>query len=169
MGLSRDPENVGENHDISFEAPFTLSLASHIDMLFSCVLFVISYFCLLFGWILFLAESLSSLWKYFFFVRIHGSVYIINSLLAANSMCSWEPYLFDCQLRLIKVFHFMRLTIRAAYIFYIFALSKGIDHAQCFLGYVLSTNSSFAFNFLQHHLHIRHKRNYDKQKAVVVA
>jgi len=27
-------------------------------------------------------------------------------------------------------------------------------------------NSSFVFNFLQHHVHIRHRRNYDKQKAV---
>ena len=62
----------------------------------------------------------------------------------------------------------MWLTIRAAYIFYFFALWKGIDHAQSFLGYVLSTNSSFAFDFLQHHVHICHKRNYDKQKAVVV-
>jgi len=40
VGLARAPENVGENHDISFEAPFTLSLASHIDMLFFW------YFCL---------------------------------------------------------------------------------------------------------------------------
>ena len=29
-------------------------------------------------------------------------------------------------------------------------------------------NSSFAVDFLQHHLHIRHMRDYDKQKAVVV-
>jgi len=29
-------------------------------------------------------------------------------------------------------------------------------------------NSSFAFDFLQHHVHIRHRRYYDKQKAVVV-
>jgi len=31
-------------------------------------------------------------------------------------------------------------------------------------------NSSFAFNFLQYHVHIRHRvrRDYDKQKAVIV-
>jgi len=29
-------------------------------------------------------------------------------------------------------------------------------------------NSSFAFDFLQHHAHIRHRRDYDKQKEVVV-
>ena len=29
-------------------------------------------------------------------------------------------------------------------------------------------NSSFAFDFLQHHVHIRHSKNYDKQKAVVM-
>jgi len=34
VALTRAPENVGENHDIRFEAPFTLSLAGHIDMLF---------------------------------------------------------------------------------------------------------------------------------------
>jgi len=34
VALTRAPENVGENHDIIFEAPFTLSLAGHIDMLF---------------------------------------------------------------------------------------------------------------------------------------
>jgi len=27
VALTRAPENVGENHDISFEAPFTLRLA----------------------------------------------------------------------------------------------------------------------------------------------
>jgi len=32
--LSRAPENVAETHDISFEVPFTLRLAGHIDMLF---------------------------------------------------------------------------------------------------------------------------------------
>jgi len=29
-------------------------------------------------------------------------------------------------------------------------------------------NSSFAFKFLQHHVQIRHRRDYDEQKAVVV-
>ena len=29
-------------------------------------------------------------------------------------------------------------------------------------------NSSFAFDFFQHHVHILHRRNYYKQKAVVV-
>jgi len=32
--LTRAPKNVGGNHDISFEALFTLSVAGHIDMLF---------------------------------------------------------------------------------------------------------------------------------------
>jgi len=65
--------DVGETHDINFEAPFTLRLAGHIDMLFfRC------FVCNL--WFLFivqvnavLAESLSSLWKCFFLVRIHCS------------------------------------------------------------------------------------------------
>jgi len=34
VALTRAPENVGETHDISFEAPFTLRLAGHNDMLF---------------------------------------------------------------------------------------------------------------------------------------
>jgi len=34
VGLNKTPKNVGENHDISFEAPFTVRLAGHIDMLF---------------------------------------------------------------------------------------------------------------------------------------
>ena len=29
-------------------------------------------------------------------------------------------------------------------------------------------NSSFTFDFLQHHVHIRHSRDYDKQKTVVL-
>jgi len=37
VALTRAPENVGENHDKSFEAPSPLSLAGHIDMLFSGV------------------------------------------------------------------------------------------------------------------------------------
>jgi len=56
--LTRAPENVGGNHDISFEALFTLSVAGHIDMLFFR-LFVISGF-LLFGLMSFLVESLSN-------------------------------------------------------------------------------------------------------------
>jgi len=28
--------------------------------------------------------------------------------------------------------------------------------------------NSFALDFLQHHVHIRHSRDYDEQKAVVV-
>jgi len=34
VALTRPPENVAETHDISFEAPFTLRVAGHIDMLF---------------------------------------------------------------------------------------------------------------------------------------
>ena len=41
----------------------------------------------------------------------------------------------------------MRLTIRVAYIFYFFTLSKGIDDAQSFLGYVLSTKLFFRIRF----------------------
>jgi len=37
------------------------------------------------------------------------------------------------------------------------------------LATICRPNSSFAFDFLQHHVHIGHRRDYDKQKAVVVA
>ena len=119
---------------------------------------------------LFLAESLTSLWKYFFLARIHCSVYIINSLLAANCMCSWVSYLFRCKSRFLKSFFIIAcgLETRAAYIFCFFTSSKGIVDAQLFIGYILSTKLSFTFDFLQHHLHIRHKRDYDEQKAVVL-
>jgi len=40
MALTRAPGNVGETHDISFEAPFTLRLAGHIDMI------ILPVFCL---------------------------------------------------------------------------------------------------------------------------
>ena len=30
-------------------------------------------------------------------------------------------------------------------------------------------NSSVAFDFLEYHVHIRHRRDYDKQKVVVMA
>jgi len=55
-----------------------------------------------------------------------------------------------------------------AYIFYFFTLSKGIDDAQSFLGYVLSTKLFFAFYSLQHYVHIRRRSDVDEQKAVVV-
>ena len=92
---------------------------SHWHVIFLVFSFVISGFCFLFRWMLFLAESLSSLWKYFFLVRIHCSVYyIIKCLLVACCMCSWVSYLFGCKPQLIKFFHhFMRLTIKGGLYF----------------------------------------------------
>jgi len=76
--------------------------------------------------------------------------------------------------------------------FCFFTLSKGIDDAQLFIGYVLSTklffpigyssasralsvvgyvfttNSPFAFHSFQHNVHIRHRRDNDEHKTVVV-
>jgi len=47
VALTRAPENACENHDISFEAPFTLSLAGYINMpFFPVFLFAISGLCL---------------------------------------------------------------------------------------------------------------------------
>jgi len=41
----------------------------------------------------------------------------------------------------------MRLTIRGALLFYFLLLSKDIDDAQSFLGYVLSTKFFFRIRF----------------------
>jgi len=49
VALTRAPENVGGNHNICFDAPFTLSLAGHTDMLFFRCFCCISGFLLLFG------------------------------------------------------------------------------------------------------------------------
>ena len=48
VALTRTPENVGENRDISFEAPFTLRLAGHIDILFFqcfCLQSLVTAYC----------------------------------------------------------------------------------------------------------------------------
>ena len=60
------------------------------------------------------------------------------------------------------------LQSRAAYIFYSFTLSQDINDAQSFLGKFCRPNYYSAFDFLQHHVHIRHKRGYDKKTTVVV-
>jgi len=97
VALTRAPENVGENHDRrhKFRSTFhTQPGWSYWHVIFPVFTFVISGFCLLFGWMLFLAESLSSFWKYFFLVKIHCSVYIINSLLAAT-VCAVEHRIYS--------------------------------------------------------------------------
>jgi len=48
VALTRAPENVGENQDKGFKAPFTLRLAGHIDMLFFrcfCLQSLVSAYC----------------------------------------------------------------------------------------------------------------------------
>jgi len=76
---------------------------------------------------LFLAESLSSLWKYFFLVRIHFSVYIINSLLAAKSTCIWTSYLFDCKPQLINFFSWFHAAYNQGRLtFFIFLLYQKV-------------------------------------------
>ena len=67
VALTRAPGNEGENQGISLERSFTLSLAGQYwHVIFPVFLFVISGFGLLFGWMLFLAESLCSLWNFFY-------------------------------------------------------------------------------------------------------
>jgi len=148
--LTRAPENVDENHDMSFEAPFALKTGwPYWHVIFPVFLFVISGFCLLFGWMLFLAESLSSLWKYFFLVRIHFSVYIINSLIAAKSTCIWASYLFDCKPQLIKFFFhdFIRLTIKGGLHFLFFLFIERYRHRRTRQGSGGVCRSLTAWNF----------------------
>jgi len=61
-------------------------------------------------------------------------------------------YLFDCKPRLIKLFFSISCSL------HFYTLSKGLDDAKPFLGYVLSIKLSFLFIFsfysLQHHVHI---------------
>ena len=65
--------NVGKypSHPKKFACSYTCAETcwpySHV--IFLVFSFVISGFCLFIGWMLFLAEPLSSLWKYFFLVR----------------------------------------------------------------------------------------------------
>jgi len=87
VALTRALENAGENHATRFKAPFTLSLAGHIDMLFIwcfCLQSLVSAYCS--GECCFLPSH--SLACGNTLVRIHCSDYIMNSLLAANYMCS---------------------------------------------------------------------------------
>jgi len=59
------------------------------------------------------------------------------------------------------------LQLRAVYLF--FRLLNGLRDIQSFLGYVLLTKLCLHSLFsLKHHVHIRHRRDYDEQKAVVV-
>ena len=112
VALTRAPENCRWKSRHKFRSTFYTQPGWpywHVD--FPVFLFVISGSWFLFGWMWFLAVSLSSLWKYFFLAR-YTSAYIISSLLAANCMCSWAPCLLDCKPRPIKSFHgFMRLAM----------------------------------------------------------
>jgi len=81
-----------------------------------------------------------------------------------NTFCNLKsiPYFFDCKARFFSSF-------RAACIFCVISLPKGIDDAQSFLGYaVCRKNSLFTFYSLEHHMYILHMRDYAKQKADVV-
>ena len=167
-------EKKGKNLAVLAKMPrlkrfFSAKLLWHV--IFLVFSFVTSGFCWLFGWMLLLAESPSSLRKYFFLVKIHCSVYTINSLLAANCMFSCAPYLSDCKPRLIKFFHhLMQLTIRGAFHFLFFYFIERYRWRSDFpwlrlAGQVrLSHSISFSITCTS----VTGRRDYDKQKAVVV-
>jgi len=62
----------------------------------------------------------------------------------------------------------MRLTIKGGLHLLFFTLSKGIDDAQSFLGYVLSTKFLFRIRFSSASRARPSQEGYDKQNAVVV-
>jgi len=62
----------------------------------------------------------------------------------------------------------MRLKIKAAYIFYFFTLPKGLEDAQSFLDYVLSTKRFFRIRFSSASRAHPSQGDVDKEKAVVV-
>ena len=148
VALTRAHQNVGETHDIRFEASFTLSLAGHIDMLFFRCLFVIFGFCLLFGWMLFLAESLSSLWKYFCLSKNTPQClyhkYSSRSLLYVQLSIVFIR-LWGTAYKVFSSFHAVYNQGRLKFFF--FTWSKGRDDVQSFLSYVLSTKLFFRFRF----------------------
>jgi len=87
MALTRTPENEGENQDTSLETfPHSAWLAI-LTCSFSGVFVCSLWFRLS------VRVNVVSCWvtlkpgKYFFLVKLHSSIYIINSLLAANCMC----------------------------------------------------------------------------------
>ena len=87
-----------------------------------------------------------------FLVRIHCSIHITNSLLAAYCMCRWVSGLFNCKPRLMKFFlHFMRLKITGGLHFlFLYFIER---HRWLSLAKFCRPSSSFAFDFLQHNVH----------------
>jgi len=63
-------------------------------VIFQMFSFVISVFCLLFGWMLFLSELLSSLWIYFFLVR-YTLVLIWETLFSQLTVCAVEHRIYS--------------------------------------------------------------------------
>ena len=83
---TRAPENYGENHDLSLEAPFTLSLAGHNGMLFFRCFFVFLVSGYWSGECCFLpSQSLACE------ISFHGKniLQCLNAFLAAICMYNW--------------------------------------------------------------------------------
>ena len=116
---------------------------------------------------LFLAESLSSLWEHFFSVRY--TVVFLSYTLFSQLTARAAEHLFDCKPQIVKYFIISsRLQSRPAYILISLLHRKVYMTLSLSLATFCRPNSFLAFDFLQHHVHIRHRRDYDKQKAVVV-
>jgi len=63
----------------------------------------------------------------------------------------------------------MRLAIKGgSHFLFFYFIERHMMTFSLSLATFCRTNSSFAFDFLQQHVHIRHKEDCDEQKAVVV-
>ena len=80
-------------------------------------------------------------------------------------LSTWLPCLLDCELRLMFFFKILcSLQPRAACTSVSLPLSKGLDDAQSFLCYVLSTKFSFRILF-SITCTLRHRRDYDESSC----
>ena len=129
---------------------------------------------LILKYILFFMQFVSNYCHQCFADIVCATVDSKRDLWSGEKICAMHiPYSFDCKPQIIVFFHFMRPIIkggwqsRAPYIFF-FTLWKGIDDAQFFLDYLLSTKISshsviFSITYTLHHWW-----DYDEQKAVLV-
>ena len=90
-------------------------------------------------------------------------------LFSQLTLCAVEHRIYSIVSRDLSIFsqHFLPLVIKGGLNFYFFTFLKGIGDTQSFLATFCRANVYFALDSFHHHVHIRHRRDYDEQKAVV--
>ena len=149
VALTRAPENCRWKSRHKFRSIFYTQPDWpywHVD--FPVFLFVISGSWFLFGWMWFLAVTLSSLWKYFFLARYTVAL-ISLTLFSQLIVCAVEHHIYSIVSRGLYSFFMVSCGLQsmAAYIVYFFTLPKDTDDAHSFLGYVFSTKFFFRILF----------------------